>query len=264
LIEALAAFLFGLLIGSFLNVCIYRMPHDLSVVQPRSFCPKCKATISWFDNVPVLSWLALRGRCRRCGASILWRYPFVEVLTGAFFFYGVYANGPSLAALKFCVFAAVMIALVFTDFEQRILPDEFTLGGILVGIAFALVAPAPPGLISLFLPRGMSDGVRSLIESAFAALFLGGLLWMVGEFYWRIRKREGLGFGDVKMVACIAAFLGLGPALLTVAAGSILGSVTGLLYIWLARKEAASYELPFGSFLGIAALLIAIYNPAWP
>jgi leader peptidase (prepilin peptidase) / N-methyltransferase len=256
--EALLAALFGLLIGSFLNVCIYRLPRDLSVVRPRSACPACHTPIAAYDNIPVLSWLLLRGRCRHCGGPISWRYPAVELITGAFFFLGVLALGPTLAALRFCVFTAIQIVLIFTDLTDRILPDEFTLGGAIVGMAFAWFVPIPANLIGFFLPEDTSARVVSLAESASGSVLLAGLLWSIGALYFRIRGREGLGFGDVKMVACIGAFLGLGPALLTVALGSVLGSVFGLLYIRLAGKDAAAYELPFGSFLGVASLMIAV------
>src|SRR5271168_246465 len=149
MIEALLAALAGLLIGSFLNVCIYRMPRDLSVVTPRSFCPECNQTIAWFDNIPLLSYALLAGRCRRCGHRIPVRYPVVEFLTGTMFFFAFWFLVPTLAAAKFCVFCAIMIALVFSDLEEHILPDEFTLGGTVVGVIFAAVAPMNGGIFFL-------------------------------------------------------------------------------------------------------------------
>jgi leader peptidase (prepilin peptidase)/N-methyltransferase len=256
--EALLAGIFGLLIGSFLNVCIYRMPRDLSVVRPRSFCPTCERPVAWFDNLPVLSWLLLQGRCRGCHSEIPIRYPVVELITGILFFAGVAALGPTLAAFKFCAFATVLVALIFMDFEERILADEFTLGGTAVGIVLAWFVPVPPAIIAFLLPPQTSEQVVSIAESAFAAVALSGMLWLIGEIYRRLRRREGLGLGDVKMVACMGAFLGLGPALMALIVGSVLGSVMGVLYIWLTEKDAASYELPFGSFLGIGGLAMAI------
>lgn len=258
MLEAVLAGLFGLLIGSFLNVCIYRMPRDLSVVAPRSFCPRCEKPIAWFDNIPVLTFVLLEGRCRHCRAPIPWRYPVVELLTGALFFLGTYLLGPTPYAAKFCAFAAILVALIFTDLEERILPDEFTIGGTLLGCALSAWAPMQYGLLEFFFPDTWGPRAKSLAESAIAAALLAGMLWSIAVIYERVRGREGLGFGDIKMVACIGAFLGLGPALFTIVLGSVLGSVTGLLYIWLARKDAGSYELPFGSFLGIAALLMAL------
>ncbi len=257
MIEALPAAGLGLLIGSFLNVCIYRLPRDLSVVKPRSYCPHCENTISWYDNIPVISYIALGGRCRGCRVGIPLRYPLVELLTAAVFFLGVYTLGWTAVALKFCVFAAMQIALLFTDLEARILPDEFTLGGAALGIVFAAFVAIPGGFFELLLPERWDTRIVSVIEAITGALFLSGALWAIGELYYRIRKREGLGFGDVKMVGMIAAFLGISGALFTVVVGSVLGSLCGLTYIWLARKDAATYELPFGSFLAVAALLVA-------
>lgn len=264
MIEALLAGLFGLLIGSFLNVCIYRWPRDLSVVRPRSFCPACEHPIDWYDNVPVLSFLLLRAQCRKCGKPIPLRYPIVELLTGAAFFWPVYVFGINAQAIKFCIFGAVMIALVFSDFEERILPDEFTIGGTVAGFLIAVFVPpgwqeVNGGFMQLLLPV-RNPRVVSVAESVFSAVFCAGALWAVGALYERLRHREGLGFGDVKMVAMIGAFLGLQGALLTMIIGSVLGSVVGLGYILIARKEMSTYELPFGSFLGGSALVVASFG----
>ncbi len=261
MIEAIFAGLAGLLIGSFLNVCIYRLPRDLSVVAPRSHCPECEKTIAWYDNIPVLSWLLLQARCRNCGASISARYPAVELLTGALFFACVWIFGPTLEALKYCLFSAIMVDLVVTDFEERILPDEFTLGGTVLGIVLAWWVPPPVLMLPLFWPGAMRPELFAVVEAAASGVLLSGVLWGIGALYARIRGREGLGFGDVKMVACIGAFLGLSPSLMALMFGSLLGSVVGLSYIMLARKDANTYELPFGSFLGIGALLVALLRP---
>src|ERR1700732_1873944 len=146
MLEAILAALAGLLIGSFLNVCIYRLPRDLSVVAPRSFCPECDKPIAWCDNVPLLSYLLLGGRCRNCKERIPWRYPAVELLTGASFFCAVWMLGPTATAMKFCLFSAIAITLVFSDLEERILPDEFTLGGAVAGVIMAVVVPTESGL----------------------------------------------------------------------------------------------------------------------
>lgn len=260
MLEAILAGLFGLILGSFLNVCVYRMPRDISVANPRrSFCPECEKTIAWYDNVPVFSYARLAGKCRHCRARIPLRYPLVELATGVAFFGLVLWLGPGPEAVKYCIFAAIQIALIAMDFEERILADEFTKGGILLGIVIAAFVPMPPGIIQLLLPFDWPRQLISVAESAFSAGVLSFVLWFVGTVYEKIRKKEGLGFGDVKMVGMIGAFLGLGPALLTVVAGSVMGSVCGLLYIWIRRKDAATYELPFGSFLGVAALLTAIW-----
>ena len=261
MIDALIAALFGLLIGSFLNVCIYRLPRDLSVVRPRSFCPECETPIAWYDNIPLVSFLLLRARCRKCGKRIPIRYPLVELLTAAAFFCAIWKLGPTGNGLKFCTFAALLIGLVFADFEERILPDELTLGGTVLGFVFAYFVPMKWGIMRLFLfSFHMSDTALSLAESIFAAAFCAGTLWIVGLIYQRVRNREGLGFGDVKMVAMIGAFLGLQGALLTLIVGSLLGSLIGLGYIWLTGKDASTYELPFGTFLGAAALIVGFFG----
>ena len=258
MIEASLALLFGLLIGSFLNVCIYRLPLDLSVVRPRSHCPNCQAMIAWYDNIPVLSFVLLRARCRKCGAVIPWRYPLVELLTGLSFGVAVLTLGPTWAAMKLSIFSAILITLFFSDLEERILPDEFTLGGTALGVVLASFIPMA-GLWRMLLP-GANPALVSMLESAFAAGFSALTLWGVGALYQKLRHKEGLGLGDVKMVAMIGAFLGLNGVLLTLMAGSTLGAVVGLLYILVSRKDASSYELPFGSFLAIAALLVAFYG----
>ena len=260
MIEALLAGLAGLLFGSFLNVCIYRLPRDLSVVSPRSYCPQCDQPIPWFDNIPVLSYLTLRGRCRKCGERIPIRYLLVEILTAAVFFAAVRMLGPTAAALKFCIFGAALITLVFCDLEERILPDEFTLGGTVAGFVFAFFVPLNGGIMRLLLMSVQNQRMVSVAESAFSAVFCAGALWLVGTLYQKLRHREGLGFGDVKMVAMIGAFLGLQGALLTLIVGSLLGAIVGLGYIWFTGKDASTYELPFGTFLGTAALAVGFYG----
>ncbi len=263
MIESILAFVFGLLIGSFLNVCIYRWPRDLSVVKPRSHCPACGKTIAWYDNIPLVSYAVLGGQCRHCGARISLRYPVVELATGLLFFYFVLTLGATLAALKMCVFAAMLVTLIFSDLEQRILPDEFTLGGALAGLAFAAMVPMrdPYSLMLLwFVPEGMA---QSIAAAALGALLPALFLWGGGWLYLKVRHREGLGLGDVKLVAMAGAFLGLGGALLALIAGSLGGSILGYAYIKATGKDPSTYELPFGTFLGCAALLAALMPPAF-
>jgi leader peptidase (prepilin peptidase)/N-methyltransferase len=251
----LLAGLFGLLIGSFLNVCIYRWPRDLSVVHPRSRCPACEGRILWYDNVPLLSYLILRGRCRNCGSRIHWRYPVVELLTALSFGYFVHLDGATPLAAKYCVFAAILIALVFTDVETLILPDELTIGGLLTGLAFAWFVPAPDSLFQLF---GLPPRVAGLVEALAGAIVPAAILWFGGWLFEKLRHKEGLGFGDVKMLAMIGAFLGIRGTLLTIILGSLMGSIVGLIWIKATGKDASTYQLPFGSFLGAAAFLTAV------
>ncbi len=262
MLEATLAGAFGLLIGSFLNVCIYRLPRDLSVVHPRSHCVSCDAPIAWFDNIPLASYAILGGKCRSCSASIPLRYPLVEAIVGVLFFLAILCWGATAEGAKFCAFAAILVTLAFTDFEERILPDEFTLGGVLAGLAFSLVVPITDAIAPILLGESVSPRLANVLESAGGALLLSATLYGIGALYFRLRGREGLGFGDVKMVAAIGAFLGLQGALFAVIAGSVLGSICGLVYIRVASKDPATYELPFGSFLA-AGGLIASAQAAW-
>jgi leader peptidase (prepilin peptidase)/N-methyltransferase len=263
MLEAALAAVFGLLIGSFLNVCIYRLPHDLSVIRPRSFCPKCEKPIAWYDNIPLLSFFLLKGRCRQCGASISARYPVVEALTAVLFFSFVAVLGPTLAALKFCLLSALLVGMIFADLEELILPDEFTLGGIAAGLALSWVIPISDGTARiLFAIARVPFNIHavSLAESVMGAAIPSGFLWLTGALYEKWRHKEGLGFGDVKMVAAIGAFLGLHNTLLTLIVGSLLGSVVGLVYILATRKDHATYPLPFGTFLGIGAIGVSLVD----
>ena len=264
MIEAFIALLFGLLIGSFLNVCIHRWPRNRSVVKPRSHCVRCRKPIAWYDNIPVVSYVILGGRCRNCGKNISFRYPAVELITGLIFFYIVWTLGPTPLAAKNCVFAAMLLALVFSDLEKRILPDQFTLGGVLVGFAFSFFVKVPDitaGAI-VWLFGGQIGGkwdspVESLMGALAPALFLWGGAWL----YERVRHQEGLGLGDVKLIAMVGAFTGIRGALTTLVLGSVTGTLLGYAFIKATGKDTATYQLPFGSFLGACALLTALAGP---
>jgi leader peptidase (prepilin peptidase)/N-methyltransferase len=254
------AVLMGLLIGSFLNVCIYRWPRDLSVVKPRSHCTDCERQIAWYDNIPLLSYALLGGRCRGCSTAIPWRYPVVEALTALAFGWFFSRLGPGLPAIKMCLFAAMMIGLIFSDLETRLLPDEFTLGGMYLGFVFSLAVLLPDtiaGFVATIAGIVPPPRVLSLGESLLGAGLPAGALWLMGWLFEKIRHKEGLGFGDVKMIAMMGAFLGLRDALTSVIIGSLLGSVVGLAWIKLTGKDAAEYQLPFASFLGTAGLAVA-------
>ena len=254
------AFLAGLLIGSFLNVCVFRLPRDLSVVRPRSYCPQCEKPIAWYHNIPVASYMMLGGRCRHCQAKIPLRYPLVELGTAAAFALCVVALGPTLAALKYSVFSAILITLLATDFEERILPDEFTVGGAVVGIVFAAVVPIEAGIVTFFLSGAFGLRMASVAEALVSSWVAGGAIWLVGWLYEKFRHREGMGFGDVKMIAMIGAFLGFQETLLTLILASLLGSVTGVAYVLITKKDMSTYELPFGSFIGLAGLVVALWG----
>jgi len=261
LLEACIALLFGLIIGSFLNVCVYRLPQDLSVVRPRSYCPACQHPIAWYDNVPLLSFAVLGGRCRHCKAAISWRYPIVELMTGVLFFVFVLRLGPTLPAVKYCVLSALLVGLTFADLEARILPDEFTLGGTAIALVLSWFVPVNDDVVQAILwLSGARWNVQwtSLAEAVIGALVPGLFLWFGGWLYFKLRHREGLGLGDVKLVAMVGAFLGLHGALLTLIGGSLAGSLIGYAYIRLTKQDASTYELPFGTFLGLAAIAISL------
>lgn len=261
MIEALLAGLFGLLIGSFLNVCISRWPDEKSVVSPRSSCPKCGKLIRAWDNIPILSFVLLRGRCRDCGERISWRHPVVELLTAVSFGWFVASLGVTPVAAKYCLFAAMLIGLVFSDLETLLLPDEFTIGGWIIGIIGAWFIAVPDSTFHLIndLSRWhLSPHWLSVGEAVVGGGLPAGSLWFGGWLFEKVRKKEGLGFGDVKMIGMVGAFLGLRGCLLTIVLGSVIGSVIGLAYIKLAKKDASEYQLPFAVFLGVGAFVAAV------
>ena len=191
--EIALAFLAGLLIGSFLNVCIFRLPRDLSVVRPRSFCPGCEKPIAWHDNIPLVSYALLGGRCRHCRERIPIRYPAVELATAIAFALSAAAYGASLLALKYCIFSALLIMLTACDFETQILPDEFTLGGTAIGLVLAAFVRLPPDWSVVMLPRGWSPRWTSVAEAAIGAGVLSGLLWLrqAGDGQGRAQATRG-------------------------------------------------------------------------
>ena len=257
--------LIGLAIGSFLNVCIARIPLHESVVHPRSRCPRCRKPIAGYDNVPVLSYVILGGRCRNCSAKISIRYPLTEALTGVIstLIYLKYDLGLEYAA--YFAFAAALIVLAFIDADHRILPDPITLNGLWIGLLLSLVIFIPGPLVARLLQSaGFSfPGARlvSFFASVIGAIVGGGILWAVGEVYFRIRGVEGMGFGDVKMMAMVGAFLGAPRTVFTIMAGSLLGSVIGLVMMRFAGKDK-EYELPFGTFLSFGAIVALLYGDA--
>jgi leader peptidase (prepilin peptidase)/N-methyltransferase len=289
--------------GSFLNVCIYRMPREISVVSPRSACPNCEAPIAAYDNIPVLSWLILRGRCRNCGARISPRYAVVELLTGALFAISYFIApmnadamaeqcflpenlNPFFLAAKLCVLSFLLLGLIFTDAETKLLPDLLTKPGVAVGLAFSLLVP----MCDFRIPAIESWRVVSLLNSLAGALLGFAIIMGIALLYEAVRGVEGMGRGDVKLMALIGAFLGVKLTLLVLLLGSVIGSLFGvflIVWVWLkrmarrrrthhdepfsaARKRAwqsailiyRNFEIPFGVFLGSAALFSAFFGVA--
>ena len=232
-------FLFGLILGSFLNVCIYRMPRELSVVSPRSACPSCGTPISALDNIPVLSWIILGGKCRNCKAPISPRYAIVELITGVFFALSFLLGGPGPNALKLSAFSFLMIGLIFTDAETKLLPDLLTKPGIVIGILFSL-AVRLEGPADYFL-RGIENWrVLSLMNALAGAALGSGFILGIALAYEALRGVEGMGRGDVKLMALVGAFLGVKLTLLVLLLGSLVGSCFGLLLIVIVwRKRMA-------------------------
>ena len=301
---ASATFVFGLLFGSFLNVCIHRLPLGLSVVTPRSACPHCKEPIAFYDNLPVLSWLILRGRCRNCRAPISPRYLMIELLTGALFLACYWYFGLTLSLLKYCVFGFLLLGLIFTDAETKLLPDKLTLPGLALGIIFSVIVPVNdlasqflPGMVNLPFSDGVSTRLLSLLDSLLGAAVGASFIYGAGAMYLRWRGMEGMGFGDVKLMAMVGSFLGIKLTILTIFAASLAGSLFGIatvLIVWmkrthrfmkrLANAQAARrrgwqsaqmvyrhYQMPFGVFLGSMALfsfffgneLLGWYRSLW-
>lgn len=293
LLFAAAIFALGLAFGSFLNVCIYRLPRERSVVAPRSACPHCGMLIPFYDNLPVLSWLVLRGKCRHCKQPISPRYLVVELLTGLLFL-GCYAHfGLSLAMLKCIVLGYLLLGLIFTDAETKLLPDALTLPGLALGIVFSLLVPVNdlasrimPGLVMLPVSGEVSWRLWSLSDALLGAAVGASFLYGAAAIYLRARGVEGMGFGDVKLMAMIGAFLGTKLTVLTIFAASLAGSLFGVstvLAVWVkrTRRNAARgsssvaarrrawqsarmalryYEMPFGVFLGSMALGVFFFG----
>lgn len=287
-------FVLGLAFGSFLNVCIYRLPRGLSVVSPGSACPHCGHFIAFYDNVPVVSWIALRGRCRHCAARISPRYLLVELLTAVVFLSCYRQFGLTLATLKCAVFGFLLLGLIFTDAETHLLPDKLTLPGLALGLVFSLFVPVNdllsvllPGVVSIPGGPNLSSRLFSLMDASLAALVGASFLYGAGAIYLRARGVEGMGFGDVKLIAMIGAFVGLRLTILTIFAASLAGSAFGIstvLAVWIKRTERRQrvfheappaarkrawasamialrrYQMPFGVFLGSMGLAAFLFG----
>jgi leader peptidase (prepilin peptidase) / N-methyltransferase len=283
-------FLFGMVIGSFLNVCITRIPEEISIVTPGSRCPKCGTPIKAYDNVPVFAWLWLRGKCRACGASISPMYPLVELATGLLFVAAYVEYGLTQATVKWLFFTCLIIVLIVTDLRVRMLPDLVNWPGVAGGLLFSAFVPPQDAAGFVLSYRALHHVpplfVVGILNAVLGALFGSVLLWGAAKMYKAVRGREGMGMGDVKMMAMVGAFLGFRATFLTILLGTLVGSVVGItlvvaLYVagWKRRLAergsrrglgpvkklrwtiASQYQLPLGTFLGVAALLIVYAGP---
>jgi leader peptidase (prepilin peptidase)/N-methyltransferase len=242
-VQILAAGCLGSVVGSFLNVCIYRLPLGRSVAWPPSACPHCARALSWYENIPIVSFLWLRGKCRSCRSPIAWRYPAIEALTAAMFAFLCWSLGPGLLLASRLIFGSALIVLFAIDLEHHLLPNVITIPGIVVGFVFSLFAE--PGWVS----------------SLIGILVGGGVLLGIAEAYYRLRHEEGLGMGDVKMLAMIGAFIGWKLMLMTLMLASVAGSLIGVALI-ATRRGGMKYALPFGTFLALGAGAAITVGPA--
>lgn len=242
-------FILGLIVGSFLNVCIYRLPRDLSIISPSSACPGCKNPIKPWDNIPLISYLLLRGKCRSCGEKISIRYPFVEFLNGIFYLIVFYFFGLGWHLLPFFVFVSAMIVITFIDLEFQIIPDVITLPGIVLGVISAsLLLPDPFQNINSNL--ALVGFTNSLI-----GLFLGGGLFYVIA----VVSRGGMGGGDIKMMAMVGAFMGWKAVLMVTFIGSLLGSIVGI-FLMLIKGKDRKTKVPFGPFLAFGSIITLFFG----
>lgn len=251
---ALSAFVFlaGLCIGSFLNVCIWRIPRDESIVWPGSHCPACGHPIAPWDNLPLLSWLILNGRCRHCRAPISPRYFLVELLTGALFTALWLVHGVSVLTPVYLLFAAALVMATFIDLDHLILPDRVTLGGMILGPVLSFALPAL---------QGQTQRLPALVHSLIGLALGYGLLWLVATLGRLILKRDAMGMGDWKLLGAIGACLGAQAVLFTIFVSSLTGTLLGLALI-AARRKALQSKIPYGPHLALAAVLWMLCGPA--
>lgn len=236
MVEAFIIFI-GLCFGSFASLIVYRLPRKGKIAIDRSRCPHCNKIISWWQNIPVFSFLLLRGQCAHCKHKISWRYPLIEVLMASLFFLAYLKFGLTWTLLEILIFIFGLVTVSFIDFDHYILPDVFTLSGIVIGLIGAALNPE-----------------RALAPALWGVFIGGGSLWLIAYLYWVFRKQEGLGGGDIKLIAWIGAVLGWPAVPFVIFSGSLLGSVAGLLVAF-RKKEGLKAVIPFGPFLAIGALL---------
>jgi len=242
IIVYVAAFIFGTIVGSFLNVCIIRLPQSKSVVFPPSHCPQCQSPIRFYDNIPILSYLILFGKCRQCQATISPQYPLIELIGGTFSLAFILRYGVSLQYFIYFAFFSALVVIAFIDLRHQIIPDIISLFGILVGF-----------LSSLILPQ------LSILDSALGILTGGGSLLLVAILYHLIARREGMGGGDIKLLAMIGAFLGWQGAIFSLVVGSLFGSLTGIA-LMIAEKKDRKFAIPFGPFLSLGAMIYLFWG----
>ncbi len=260
-------FLFGAVIGSFLNVVIYRVPHEMSLMTS-SACPDCETAIKFYHNVPILGWLMLGGKCSNCKAPILWRYPAVELLTALVFCLVYWQIGWSVMLPVAIIFAATMIALIFIDAEHMILPNVITYPLLIFALIVRVLWPVffPENLFSdmTYSPINQLDGLpfwaASLVGAFFGALIGGGSLWLVGAIWKALRGVDAMGLGDVKLMLGVGALLGWRLTILTIFLGAFTGALIGVVLVLKEKNKNLQMQLPFGIFLGIGAIVAMLFG----
>ncbi len=246
--DLLLTFILGLIVGSFMNVCIYRLPRGLSLIWPGSICPHCRSSIKAVDNIPLLSFLLLRGRCRSCGARIDWRYPLVELLNGVLWLAVVTKYDITLSTLAFLFFVSSMIIVTFIDLEHMIIPDIITIPGTIAGIVLS------PLIIDPFL-RYKTLGIKISLAGAGTGFLLFFLIAHLGRWVF---KKEAMGGGDIKLMAMIGAFTGIKGVFLTTFLGSLLGSIVGIILIL--KRRGSDTIIPFGPYLAGGAVISILFG----
>ncbi len=243
-------FVFGSIVGSFLNVCIYRLPRALSVILPSSRCPACNTHIRPYDNLPLISFFLLRGRCRYCKARISMRYPLVETMNALLYVLVIWRFGMGWHTPFFFAFCSAMIVITFIDLDFHLIPDAITLPGIVVGlIAGSLILPDP---FDRFSVLGFRESVIGLLAG-------GAVFFLIAEISYRVLRQEAMGGGDIKMMALVGAFMGWKAVLLTTFSGSLLGSIVGI-FLMVLKGKGRKTKIPFGPFLAAGALLSLFYG----
>jgi leader peptidase (prepilin peptidase)/N-methyltransferase len=261
------SFVLGTMIGSFLNVCVYRLPKGLSVVKPRSKCPRCDNPISWQDNIPLMSWLALGAKCRHCKAPISWQYPLVEAITGLLFFLVFWRFGLSAATPVYMLLAASLVLVTFVDLTDWTIPNEVTFPGIPLGIVCSVIMLYYPE--SLLHVEGPFE--LPIYNSILGVVAGGGTLWLLDKISLLLLKKRGMGFGDVKLLAMLGAFFGLYGVLIIIFIASVLGAVIGLAVVYAHKPKGdegeqesegiSGHYLPFGPYLALAGVIYMLYGP---
>lgn len=235
-------FLFGAVIGSFLNVCIYRLARSKSIVTPGSACPNCEKPIQFYDNIPIVSYILLGGKCRHCGTGISLRYPFIELMTAVLFLVIFYQWGISPTFFINIFLVSLLITISFIDLDFQIIPDILSIGGLVAGIIISFIRPD-----------------FRILDAVYGVLLGGGVLFIIAYGYQLIAKREGMGGGDIKLLAMLGAFLGYKGVIFSLVGGSLIGTIVGI-PVMLIKGQNSKYAIPFGPFLSLSALIYLFWG----